>query len=157
MEHVFSQRVAVLDDDVRFIRMVERMLNHAGIGMQPVTTPDLDDAAGVVASAGCSAALVDVYMYGAAFGFSLIERLRGQPATRDLPIIVTSGAHREIGRRVRFLLDNDCAVLLKPFTGEELLGHLRGAPRVDAAAGASAGSGPERHWLPALRPMHVQR
>lgn len=157
MEHVFSERVAVLDDDVRFIRLVERMLKTAGIGIEPVTTPDLDDAAAVLAGAHCSAALIDLYMYGTACGFSLVERLRAQPATRDLPVILTSGAHREIGRHVRFLVDHGCGVLLKPFSRDDLLCRLRGTPHAEGAASAIAGVGPDRHWLPALRPLHVQR
>lgn len=121
------ERVAVLDDDIKFIRMVERMLGSEGIEVEPVTTPDIDEAVRVVALTRCGAALVDVYMYGNPQGFRLIEALRRDPATAALPLVVTSGAHRELGRRVGFLVDRHCSLLLKPFGIEDLLDRLAGS------------------------------
>jgi len=119
--------VAVLDDDVQFIRMVERILKTDGLPIQPVTTPDLDEAVRVVAMTDCRAALVDIYMYGEAAGFELIERLRAQPVTAELPLIVTSGAYREIARRVPFLQHHGCSILPKPFEVDALLSQVRQA------------------------------
>jgi ActR/RegA family two-component response regulator len=128
----------VLDDDVQFIRMVERILKTEDMTIQPVTTPDLDEAVRVVAVTGCRAALVDIYMYGEAAGFELIERLREQRATADLPLIVTSGAYREIARRVPFLQQHHCSVLPKPFEVDALLSHLKQS-RADGAPVAFSG------------------
>lgn len=117
----------MLDDDITFIRMVERILRTEDIDIQPVTTPDLDDAVRVVGMSGCRAALVDIYMYGEAAGFELIERLRADPATASLPLIVTSGAYREIARRVPFLQAHGCSILPKPFEVDALLSRVRQA------------------------------
>ena len=119
-----ANRIAVLDDDIKFIRLVERVLQGIEIEIQPVTTPDLDEAVRVVRATGCQAALVDLYMYGDPSGFRLVEKLRGDPATNDLPVILTSGAHRELGRRVSFLVEHHCSVLLKPFSVQELLARV---------------------------------
>ena len=127
--------VAVLDDDVRFIRMVERVLDAEGIDIQPITTIDLEEAERVVAQGPCSMALIDIMMYGQAAGFELVERLRKNPATQSMPIVVTSGAKRELGRHVDFLRDNGCAVLLKPFCPDDLLAQIHAADAPDAAAG----------------------
>jgi DNA-binding response OmpR family regulator len=123
----FNRSVAVLDDDVRFIRMVERVLNMEDIGVQPITTIDLDEAERVVAETGCFAALVDIMMYDNASGFDLVERLRRNPATQAMPLIITSGAKRELARRVDFLREHHCAVLLKPFAPEQLVAQVRAA------------------------------
>lgn len=120
----FRTQVAVLDDDIRFIRMVERVLNQEDVGVCPVTTMDLDEAVRVIGASECRMVLVDIFMYGSAAGFELIERLRGDAETAKLPIVVTSGARREIGKRVTFLQDNDCDVLLKPFTPQELVARV---------------------------------
>ena len=120
-------RVAVLDDDIRFIRLVERVLRDEHIDVLPITTLDLEEAARIVGESGCIAALVDIYMYGDAAGFTLIEKLRAHPATSDLPLIVTSGAHREVGRKVAFLVEHKCTVLLKPFEVADLIAKVRGA------------------------------
>ncbi|MEX2225034.1 MAG: response regulator [Dehalococcoidia bacterium] len=124
--------VAVLDDDVQFIRMVERILKTDGLQIQPVTTPDLDEAARVVAMTNCRVALVDIYMYGEAAGFELIERLRQQPMTANLPLIVTSGAYREIARHVPFLQHHRCSILPKPFEVDALISQIHHAHAGDA-------------------------
>jgi DNA-binding response OmpR family regulator len=120
-----TQRVAVLDDDIRFIRMVERILKAERIAIQPVTTINVDEALRVIAESRCDAALIDVYMYGSALGFTLIEELRRNQATAALPIIVTSSARREIGRRFAFLRQHHCVILMKPFRLDELVMLLR--------------------------------
>jgi len=130
--------VAVLDDDIQFIRMVERMLRTQRIAIQPVTTPDLDDAVSVVAASDCRAALVDIYIYGSAAGFSLIERLRREPATRGLPLIVSTGAYRDVARQIPFLQHHHCSVLPKPFTMDELFARLRESEDAGAALSAAA-------------------
>jgi DNA-binding response OmpR family regulator len=126
------ERVAVLDDDVQFIRLIERALQAEQIEVQPVTTLDLDEAVRVVAETGCQTALVDVYMYNDIAGFRLIEKLRAHAPTSAIGIIVTSGAHREVGRHVPFLVEHRCGVLLKPFGIDELIAKLR-AGAVEAA------------------------
>lgn len=121
VEGTAAGAVAVLDDDLRFLRMVERALQAHGLRMQPVTTPDPDDAVRVVEQSYASAALIDIYMYGEAAGFEVIDRLRANPATAAIPIIVTSGARREIARNREFLRAAHCAVLQKPFGIDDLL------------------------------------
>jgi DNA-binding response OmpR family regulator len=121
------RRVAVLDDDIRFIRLVERILASDEIEVEPVTTLDIEEARRVIALSNCQAALVDIYMYGDVYGFRLVERLRKDPELAALPIIVASGAKREIGRRVGFLQENGCRVLIKPFHPEELLAAVESA------------------------------
>lgn len=125
--------VAVLDDDIRFIRMVERVLAEHQIGVFGVTTLDLDEATRVIRESGCGIALVDVFMYGSAAGFDVIERLRQNSETSGLRVIVTSGARRELGKRVGFLQQHDCDVLVKPFEPDELIARvvpMQTAPRL---------------------------
>lgn len=123
----YEDHIAVLDDDIRFIRMVERVLAIERIGTVPITTIDLDEAVRIVGEGGFSAVLVDIMMYGYAAGFDLIEKLRSTPATAALRLVVVSGARRELGRRIDFLRSHNCAVLLKPFEPDELIAKLRGA------------------------------
>ena len=148
--------VAVLDDDITFIRLVERVLGTEGIAVLPVTTLALDEAVTVIGSSHCDVALVDIYMYGDAAGFKLIEMLRADPATAHLPIVVTSGARREIGKRVDFLRRHRCEVLLKPFGVEELIALVTRAtaatPEHRHAEQAPAEAPSTAAGAPALRP-----
>jgi len=117
-------RVAVLDDDIRFIRLVERVLRGLQLDIQPVTTPDIDEAVRVVRVTGCDAALAGLHMYGRPCGCRFVEKPRSEPATSDLPVILTSAAHREGGRHVEFLVQHRCGVLLKPSSVQELAARL---------------------------------
>ncbi len=116
--------VAVIDDDIRFIRLVERILRTEGVEISPITTLDLDEVVRVVTETGCQTALVDVFMYGEASGFELVRRLREHEATCRMSIVVTSGARREIGHHVAFLQQHKCSILLKPFELDDLLVKL---------------------------------
>jgi DNA-binding response OmpR family regulator len=145
----FRSRVAVLDDDIKFIRMVERVLNSQEMGICPVTTVDLDEAVRVIGESDCQVALVDIFMYGSAAGFDVIERLRSNPATAEMPLIVTSAARREVAKHLQFLRQHHCDVLFKPFDCDELIEHVTapvrvpkpqpGVPLVPASISARAG------------------
>jgi DNA-binding response OmpR family regulator len=119
-------RIALIDDDILFIRMVERVLFGERTDVVPITTLDATEAVDIVATGDFSLAMIDVMMYGQAAGFDLVERLRARESTASMPILITSGAQREIGRRVDFLREHDCTVLLKPFEPEELVNRVRG-------------------------------
>jgi CheY-like chemotaxis protein len=121
------RRVGVLDDDVVFIRFVERALSTVGIEVQPVTTFDLGEAVRVITSTNCDVAFVDIFMYEGVHGFACVERLRAEAATRELPIVVTTGAHDLVAQRSQFLARNACRVLLKPFSVDDLLRTIKGS------------------------------
>jgi len=58
---------------------------------------------------------------GAGSGWSLIDALRADPATRDLPIVACTGAVQQV-REQRWRLDlNGVHVVLKPFDIDDLL------------------------------------
>jgi DNA-binding response OmpR family regulator len=145
--------VAVIDDDIVYIRLVERLLVDEQVPVLPVTTLDVEEALHVIAGSGARAAIVDVYMYGETLGFSLVERLRAHPATASMPIVVVSGARKEIGRNVDFLEAHGCSIVLKPFDAEDLLEKLRIATPAAGAAAAAAPLGAPSP--PQLRPNLV--
>ncbi len=121
------RRVGVLDDDIVFIRFMERVLSTVGIEVQPVTTFDLGEAVDVISSTHCDVAFVDIFMYEGIHGFACVERLRAEAVTHDLPIVVTTGAHDLVAQRSQFLARNACRVLLKPFSVDDLLHTINGS------------------------------
>ena len=143
--------VVVLDDDVQFLRMVERVLRSHGIRAELVTTPDLANAADVVAAINPRLVLVDVFMYGEAAGLSFVKLLRSRPENFELPIVVTSGAHSELARQQQFLRHHRCRVLPKPFGVDDLLGAVdlvRGAPYAELPADSFIMDVPQGAMLP---------
>jgi CheY-like chemotaxis protein len=125
LESRWLERVAVFDDDVRFIRYVERVLSMERIETVPITTFDAGEAVRVAAESGCNAALVDLRMYNdPAAGFAFVQALREDPRTSNLPVCLVTGELTELKRR-RDLIDHyGCSVLPKPFTPDDLLGVL---------------------------------
>ena len=73
--------------------------------------------------------LLDYWITGGAF----LERLKADPATATVPILVLTGARREVDEQAARLAALDVAVLHKPFDIEALLGEVR---RLLAAAPA---------------------
>jgi len=116
-----GRSVIVFDDDVRFIRLVERILACEDMRVEPITTLDVDDGLKIVQAHDPLAVLVDIFMYDAARGYDFIERLRGDAVTRSIPIIVTSGADRELRRSSAWFEELGCDVLLKPFPADALV------------------------------------
>ena len=119
------RRIAVCDDDIRFIRYVERALACADVAMTPVTTLDLDEAVRVLAGSGCDAALIDLCMYDDRHaGFRLVERIRACVVTASLPLYLATGDVREAMRYQELLQANRCTLLAKPFGPEELMSTI---------------------------------
>lgn len=145
------RRIALIDDDIMFIRLVERILFGERTELVPITTLDIREAADIVAEGDFSLVLIDIMMYGHAAGFELVEALRSREATAAVPIVVTSGAHREIGRRVDFLRQHDCTVLRKPFEPEELVARVRSTDAAPARPLTFPAPVPTN-----VRPMHPQ-
>jgi CheY-like chemotaxis protein len=121
------RRIALVDDDTQYIRMVERVLFGERTEVVPITTLDIEEAVEIVAGGEFSLVVIDIMMYGNAAGFDVVEQLRRREPTRHVPIVIASGAQREIGRRVDFLREHNCTVLLKPFDPEELIASVRSA------------------------------
>jgi CheY-like chemotaxis protein len=119
-------RVAVCDDDVRFIRMVERLLAEAHAAIVPVTTLDPNDAVRVVMEAACDAALIDLNIYNdGQAGLTLVRLLRECPATAGMSLfLVTAASPRDVKRHEALLRESRCGVLPKPFSAEELFAAL---------------------------------
>ena len=128
------RRIAVCDDDIRFIRYVERALACADVAMTPVTTLDLDEAVRVLAASGCDAALVDLCMYDDRHaGFRLVERIRACAPTASLPLFLATGDVREAMRHQDLLQAHHCELLAKPFGPEELMSTIGITTRMFAA------------------------
>jgi CheY-like chemotaxis protein len=118
-------RIAVCDDDLAFIRFVERLFSCAGATIVPVTTLDPAEAVRVIGDAGCDAALIDLRMYNDDHaGLTLVRLLRECPTTMDIPLEMVSGATRELKKHADYLHELRCAVLPKPVSAEDLLASL---------------------------------
>ena len=113
--------VMVVDDSLTVRKITSRMLVRAGY--QVVTAKDGIDALEKLADFTPAVMLLDIEM-PRMDGFELTKRLRGDPKTRYLPIIIISSREAEKHRLYAQELGVN-AYLGKPYQEEELLDHIK--------------------------------
>ncbi|MFZ5509261.1 MAG: EAL domain-containing protein [Pseudomonadota bacterium] len=121
-------RVVVADDNADMRAYLRRLLEEAGYAVEAVA--DGAAALAVCQDRGPDLLLADVMMPGLD-GFSLLQRLRENPATSALPVILLSArAGKEA--RVEGLAAGADDYLVKPFHARELVARVDGAMRLEA-------------------------
>jgi DNA-binding response OmpR family regulator len=137
-----SPHVLVIDNDVGTLGLFRDVLEEEGYRLTLLTTPDLEPAA--VATLAPSLILLDLRFRHEADGVGLLERLKSDPVTRPIPVLVCSTDHHLLDDLYDRLVAWDCGVLPKPFGLEELLAAIH------ACVGQSSGGGvPAEHPIPA--------
>lgn len=115
--------IAVVDDDPDFTRIMSLTLGFAGF--RPVSLPTAAAALAYFRHNRPSLAIID-YRLPDLLGIQLMETLRSEPNTRELPVILTTALERghvvplqDAARRL------DAVLLLKPFDLETLADTIR--------------------------------
>ncbi len=115
-------RVLVVDDDPDIRLMVSVVLSREP-GWEAVEARDVAEGARLAAEEEPDVVLLDV-MLGEESGVRLLERLRADPATREIPVIFLTGKE---GRRDELLERGARAVVIKPFDPGTLADAVRAA------------------------------
>lgn len=111
-----KQSIMVVEDDQPIIEMMELMLSR--LGYEPRTNMDGLSALAEVKADPPSLILLDVMMMPMD-GWEFLSRLRADPATKDLPVLLFT-AHPSVEEEVARLNDKNLSFLLKPVTFDEL-------------------------------------
>ena len=146
--------VLIVDDDVDHRELMTFGLRRAGL--ETVTAVDADSAMAVLLGGDIAAALVDVRMPGQS-GIDLCRRLRANPATALVPVMLTSADVND-QRILAALRAGADDFLPKPFHRTELCARLDNLllGRVPAAAiAARAAAVAARAARYALRPASI--
>lgn len=128
--HLRGRRVLVVDDEPYILKILVFKLRTAGL--VPVEAADGEEALRAAAADPPDAILLDVSLSPGLSGFDVLERLKGDPRTAEIPVIVLTGrchpAERAMGLRL-----GAARFLTKPFSTKALLLELDGV--LDAAHG----------------------
>ncbi len=115
------RRILVVDDDTAILDLLRLLLESEGYAV--TTAASLDQARAAIAVGRPDLVLCDVRLPDAA-PFALLDQLATDPATDTLPVLVCSGAAREIEQVTERLAQAHRAVVLKPFDIDDLLGTV---------------------------------
>ena len=113
--------IMVVEDDQPIIEMMELMLRR--LGFEPRTYLEGPAALADVQKSPPSLILLDVMMMPMD-GWEFLERLRADPATKNLPVLLFT-AHPSVEAKVAGMQDANLGILLKPVTLPELEKAIR--------------------------------
>lgn len=113
--------ILLCDDEVHILRAAEFKFQRAGFDV--VTAAD-GEAAWQAIQQRKPDIVVSDYQMPRLDGFGLVQRLRSQPETADLPIILLTAKGFELSHEELRGRWNVAAVLAKPFSPKELLARV---------------------------------
>ncbi len=116
----FQERILVVDDDAAVVELFRRMLVRDGSAHRLVeTAADGFEAGRKIATFNPDLVILDLMMPGLD-GFSVCERVKSDPETEHIKVLVVTGFGTEEKIERAFQLGAD-AYLLKPLSPEQLL------------------------------------
>lgn len=119
-------KVLVVDDDHALVESTRAILESAG--HETACACCGDEGIATAREWKPDVMVLDVMMAHDTEGFEIVKKLREDPVTRDLPVIVLTGIRRAKRLPFRFEPDPDwlpvVAVLEKPVKPEALLQHI---------------------------------
>lgn len=125
------QKILIADDEVYMLRLLEMTFKKGGYAV--VSCRDGQEALAQAASASPQLIVLDVMMPGLD-GLGALRQLKGNPATRDIPVVVLSAKGHAL-TKVEAELAGAVLFLAKPFSPNQLLSE---AQRILAAGAAGA-------------------
>lgn len=132
-----ARKLLLADDSITIQKVVELVLAEEGFDIKAVNNGE--EALATVATFKPDIVLADIEM-PKMNGYQLCEKLKTNPATRDIPVILLSGAFEPLDEEIARQVKADSFVV-KPFESQELISKINAsliAHGVEAALAAGA-------------------
>jgi len=121
-------RILFVDDEPQVLEGLKRMLSCMDDHWEMSFASDADEALTYAATGSCDGIVSDLRMPGKD-GFELLAELRGSEQTRDIPLVIVTGAgEHNLKRQALELGATD--LLNKPVDREDLLARIKGMLRL---------------------------
>ncbi len=114
-------KVLLADDSVTIHKVIEIILTAKGFALKAVA--DGDSALEAVRNFKPDVVLADIDMPGIN-GYDLAEKIKKNPSTKDIPVILLAGAFETIDNN-RAQKSGATSTLIKPFESEDLVNKIR--------------------------------
>lgn len=118
-------RVLVIDDSKTVVKVLSRMLSQNEF--EPIAAGDAETGLELARQYPPDLVFLDILLPGMN-GFSALRRLRQDPATADVPVIMISGDEQSMARLVLDRLGSD-DFMKKPFGRAEVFTRIEGLVR----------------------------
>ncbi len=115
--------IVVLDSDDPYIEMIGECLRDETY--QTIAVTRGGDPSTVIAQRLPQLVIIELHGMTPGVGPSVLNRMRLNPSTRHIPVIIASTATDLIARNAAHLHSKGCAILLKPFDLDDLLAEVR--------------------------------
>jgi CheY-like chemotaxis protein len=116
-----AQKILIADDEIYMLRLLEMTLKKGGYTV--ISCRDGREALAQAASELPRLIVLDIMMPGLD-GLGALRKLKENPATRDVPVVVLSAKGHSL-TRVEAELAGAVLFLAKPFSPNQLLGEVR--------------------------------
>jgi DNA-binding response OmpR family regulator len=116
-----AKRILIADDEPNIVASLEFLMEQAGYEVR--TAADGNEALAAVASFAPDLVLLDVMMPGRS-GYEVCERIKGDPATRGIRVLMLSAKGRDVEVAKGLDLGAD-AYVTKPFSTRDLAAKVR--------------------------------
>ncbi|MDA8217777.1 MAG: response regulator [Dehalococcoidales bacterium] len=116
-----AKKIAVIDDSREFVDMVQTMLEQAGYEVIPIV--ESLKASNVIRREKPDLIILDIMMPGRS-GWEVLDMTKLDPATKGIPVIVTSAAMISMRAQAKDLERRGVELLPKPFSIDDLLGKV---------------------------------
>ena len=118
-----TRSVVVFNDDEMFLDLMQSLLSDEGFCV--ATRRDWDDGLAFVKTRRPDLVVMDIVRNLREVGWTMFDRLKSDPSTRDIPVIICTASHATIDRNRDRLVEHGDAYVLKPFDLDEFMGVVR--------------------------------
>jgi DNA-binding response OmpR family regulator len=116
-----AKRILIADDEPNIVASLEFLMEQAGYEVK--TAADGNEALAALAAFAPDLVLLDVMMPGRS-GYEICERIKGDPATRGIRVLMLSAKGRDVEVAKGLDLGAD-AYITKPFSTRDLAAKVR--------------------------------
>ena len=116
-----AKRILIADDEPNIVTSLEFLMEQAGYETKVATNGQ--EAIDLAASFRPDLVLLDI-MFPAKSGYEVCQRLKSEPATRSIKVVIVSAKGRDVEVAKALELGAD-AYIAKPFSTRELVAKVR--------------------------------
>ena len=118
-----TRSVVVFNDDEMFLELMQSLLHDEGFRV--ATRRDWEDGHAFVKTNRPDLVVMDIVRNLREVGWCMFDRLKDDPSTRDIPVIVCTASHATIDRNRHRFAERGDAYVLKPFDLDEFMAVVR--------------------------------